>query len=109
MKPRQVKYKAISKGVVHYWGTGDVNCDESYWTGPPADKNAIHLQFTGLKDKDDKEIYEGDIINQNGYISFVVFHDGCFWAMAEDKKSQMELYITCDEDIKVTGNIYDPK
>jgi hypothetical protein len=58
------------------------------------------MQFTGLHDKNGKEIYEGDICSHKYYASPVVisFEDGAF--AAED------VYLG-DPSIEVIGNIYE--
>lgn len=72
-------------------------------------------QFTGLYDKNRKEIYEGDIIkyldyDNNNLItlrnSVVEYYKGCFVYKLADGRKQL-LGTTDIHDFEVIGNIYD--
>jgi uncharacterized phage protein (TIGR01671 family) len=54
---REIKFKFWSKILNRF-----VIPDDDIFVGALKDENMVPLQYTGLKDKNRKEIYEGDII-----------------------------------------------
>jgi len=88
-------------GKIYFWQAGN----KVYFDCMAEDK-FIFLQYTGLKDRNDKEIYEGDIIKVSplkDFKSVVEFDNGMFGY--EDITN----FFMIDTNCEVIGNIYENK
>ena len=120
-----LKYRAWDKArneMNYKVMVGNCDTDDENWTCPiiwiEEEKDWLHfddyeciMQSTGLKDKNDKEIFEGDIVKMSKdvyseptYYEVVRHYGGAY--RLESKQHGCELWLR-HTDCEVVGNVYE--
>jgi len=122
MNNREIKFRAWDKikkrmlSVYHLRKEGIIGMADNIISSQHCKiDNVILMQYTGVKDRNKKEVYEGDIIKYVGrdgkfQVEEIVFIDGCFCRRTSMSDIPIgDTLYTPQIDFMIVGNIYENK
>lgn len=117
---REIKFRAWNKKLKKMFKIGQITIEKGSWNYEPENREYIGMslqyqpslvlmQYTGLQDRNGKEIYEGDIIKISGHTEFksIVKWENYCWKCGE--KSLYNISTIDWANIETIGNIYENK
>ncbi len=124
---REIKFRAYNKDTEKMYKVGQVSLEKGIWSWEPDDREYIGMsmpyqpsfvlmQFTGLHDKNNQEIYEGDIVycqtkfgKAKAIIKFINGKFVSFWdsALTHPQNGHCIASYDINSRVEVIGNIYE--
>lgn len=107
---REIKFRAWHRDWMQY---SDKESLRIFWDDCEY-RDCPIMQYTGLKDKNGKEIYEGDICKVQDFdveIVEIIFRNGCFEGINRNKENSLSNpYLEISgQYYEIIGNIYENK
>lgn len=100
---RIIKFRAWDKENKKIVNWEEIRPQSMLWLDRP-NTEFEYMQFTGLLNKDGKEIYEGDIIKDvQGDIREIIFDGGGYWC----KYPNGDRFMPSEKFREIIGNIYE--
>lgn len=101
---REIKFRAWDKALKEILPNVQNHINDKEWAFGSMLKNDrwVLMQFTGLHDKNGREIYEGDILESDSFVDTFSWTDGGY-TFDRDTKDEV---MTVHYPYEVIGNIY---